>query len=344
MPTERIQEVKIKRLKKARIKFKGARKRVILPSKSVVKKIVNLLEKAETFTNKDLIEICRNNGVELIGTQNEAHFIHEILETAVNLKIVRLFNRASLLEKGSEEQTLTRLEQLLKNLPPQSWRGEEQIRLQQFSTPPTIAFLLAKILNPSPDNLILEPSAGTGALASWLRVAGCSIHVNELSETRRMLLELQGYVPTGCDAEFIDDLLPDEIKPDGVLMNPPFSSSAGRTKTNDSNYGFRHVRSALSRLKPGGRLVALLGTESATKTDKARFFWNEIAREFDLRAIIHLPKNAFYKYGTSIGTSIFCVVKSETGETANSCEKRKTTLEADCRTLEECLKYTDVFD
>ncbi len=306
-------------------------------SKSVVLTIADLIKKVEPLTNKNLIEICRKNGVELIGTQNEAHFIHEILETAMNLKIVSLFNRASLLEKGIEQQTLACLTQLLKNCPPQSWRGEEQIRLQQFSTPPTIAYLLAKILNPSPNDLILEPSAGTGALAAWLTVAGCNVHVNELSETRRTLLELQGYVPTGCDAEFIDELLPDEIKPDGVLMNPPFSSSAGRTKTNDSNYGFRHVRSALSRLKPGGRLVALLGTESATKTEKARIFWNEIAREFDLCAIIHLPKNAFYKYGTSVGTSIFVIAK-------NDSEKRKNVLEVDCQTLEECLKYADVFD
>ena len=93
MPAEKIQEVKIKRLKKRDINFKGARKRVKMPSKSVVTAIVNLLEKAEMLTNKNLIEICRTNGVELIGTQNEAHFIHEILETAVNLKIVNLFNR-----------------------------------------------------------------------------------------------------------------------------------------------------------------------------------------------------------------------------------------------------------
>ena len=315
-----------------------------MPLNSVVTTIVNLIEKVEPLTNRNLIEICRTNGVELIGTQNEAHFIHEILETAVNLKIVNLFNRTSLLEKEIGQQTLASLTELLKNCPTQSWRGEEQIRLQQFSTPPTIAFLMAKILNPSPNELILEPSAGTGALASWLRVAGCSVHVNELSEPRRMLLELQDYAPTGCDAELIDELLPDEIKPDGVLMNPPFSSSAGRTKTNDSNYGFRHVRSALSRLKPGGRLVALLGTESATKTDKARIFWNEIAEEFDLRAIIHLPKNAFYKYGTNTATSIFCVGKNEPSEAVKRSEKRSTVLEAGCRTLEECLKYTHVFD
>jgi hypothetical protein len=68
----------------------------------------------------------------------------------------------------------------------------------------------------------------------------------------------------------LEDLLPNEVKPDGVLRNPPFSSSIGRTKNNDSNYAFQHVRSALIRLKTGGRLFALLGTDSVTKTDEAR--------------------------------------------------------------------------
>lgn len=312
---------------------------------TAVRKIAEFIEAAEPLTNRNLVEICRENSIELTSIENEPHLVHELLETAINLRIATLFNRAHWLERGSEEQTLARLEKILKYCPPQSWRGTEQIRLQQFSTPPTIAYLMAKILNPSDKEFILEPSAGTGALAVWLRVAGCrSLHVNELSETRRMLLELQEYAPTGYDAEFIDDLLPEEIKPDGVLMNPPFSASGGRTKSNDANYGFRHVRSALARLKAGGRLVALLGTESATKTDKARKFWDEITDDYDLRAVINLPKNSFYKYGTSIGTTIFCIGKNKPTGDKNRVEKRKNVLEAGCSTLEECLKFSDVFD
>jgi type I restriction-modification system DNA methylase subunit len=311
---------------------------------SAVNTIAEFIESFKPLTNNKLIEICRVKGIELIGSHNGTHFIHELLEAAINQIIVKNFNRANLLEKEWGSQTLDHLAKLLENCPPQSWRGEEQVRLQQFSTPPTIAYLMAKILKPSPADLILEPSAGTGSLAAWLKVAGCRVHVNELSQMRRMLLELQGYAPTGFDAEFLDDLLPEEIEPDAVLMNPPFSSSAGRMKNNDSNFGFRHVRSALSRLKSGGRLVALMGTESATKTDKGRKFWSEIASEYELRAIIHLPKNAFYKYGTSIGTSIVCVGKNEPTNGANCSGNRKNVLEINCETLDECLKYADIFN
>ncbi len=302
-----------------------------------------MIEKSQTLKNKDLIEICRSNGIDFITTANEVHLIHELLETTINQSIVKNFNRQSLTEE-CQSQTLERLTNLLKSCPPQSWRGLEQIRLQQFSTPPTIAFLMARILNPSETELIIEPSAGTGSLAAWLKIAGCRVCVNELSEMRRLLLELQGYKPLGINAEFMDDLLPEEIEPDGFLMNPPFSTSSGRTKNNNSDFGFRHVKSALARLKKGGRLVALLGSDTITKTDKGRTFLKEIATEYDLKAVITLPKNAFYKYGTTFSTCIICIEKTQPITEANPSRKSNSIVEADCRILEECLSFVNIFD
>lgn len=305
----------------------------------------NVVNKKAELTNASLLKVLKEQGIYITGKQNEGHLIHEILEVAVNNHISKKYLEKFEWRSQSDLEVLGKLKTIERQIPTQTWRGEEQIKLQQFSTPPSVAYLLARILNPSHNELVLEPSAGTGSLAMWLRIAGCKIHVNELSATRRMLLELQGYEPTAYDAEFLDEFLPPEIIPDGVIMNPPFSSSGGRTKTNDASYGFRHVRSALSRLKAGGRLIALLGTESATKTEKSRKFWDEVAAEHDLRAIIHLPKNAFYKYGTSVGTSIFCIGKNEPrAEGGIAKQTRKTVLEIGCETLEECLKYTDVFN
>ena len=42
-------------------------------------------------------------------------------------------------------------------------------------------------------------------------------------------------------------------------MNPPFSQSLERGK--DGHAGARHLVSAFKRLKPGGRLVAIVGDE-----------------------------------------------------------------------------------
>ncbi len=112
--------------------------------KSVVTEIINFIKRDEPLTNNNLIEICRSHKIELIGWQNETHLIHELLETAINLSIFKTFNRTDLIQNERAAQTLHGLTKLLGKCPPQSWRGEEQIRLQQFSTPPTIAYLMAK--------------------------------------------------------------------------------------------------------------------------------------------------------------------------------------------------------
>ncbi len=297
------------------------------------------LRAEKKISNLDLLEICQKQGIRLVSEANDTHLAHEILEVAVNHYIAGNYCLKAVGDSAEDSKTLDRLKNLESRIPTESWRSSDQQRLQQYSTPPALAFLMAKILSPSKDEFALEPSAGTGSLTTWLKMAGCCpLHLNELSARRRDLLELQGYSPTGINAEFLDDLLPQEIMPDAVLMNPPFSSSGGRTKTNDSNFGFRHVRAALSRLKPGGRLVALLGTGALTETDKGRRFLGEIASNNDLSAVINLPKDAFYKYGTSLQTSILCLRKDD----PKTLAKPKNDFVINCRSLEEALSLAGV--
>lgn len=275
---------------------------------------------------------------------NDFHLVHELFEVAVNAYISQKHFQTDFSDRLENSEVLAELKDLETQIPPQSWRSENQQQLQQFSTPPAIGFLMTTILNPGKADSIMEPSAGTGSLAVWLRIIGCKVQLNEISARRRALLELQGFAPTAHDAEFLDDLMPDTIAFDGVLMNPPFSASGGRMKTNDSGFGFRHIRSALSRLKRDGKLVALLGTESGTKTEKSQNFWSEIADENELKAFIHLPKNAFYKYGTTTATSIVCLRKGKPTRGERWREKKTNILHVNCAALDECLDYVEVFN
>ena len=72
---------------------------------------------------------------------------------------------------------------------------------------------------------------------------------------------LQGLFPApppfGFNAEQIDDFLPEGIAPSVVLMNPPFSVTPN-VDGPSLLAGLRHLSSALARLSPKGRLVALL--------------------------------------------------------------------------------------
>lgn len=149
-------------------------------------------------------------------------------------------------------------------------------------------------------------------------------------------MKIQGFLPTNYNAEFLEDTLPTEINPDGVLMNPPFSSSAGRSKSKNSSFGFRHLKSAIERLNAGGKFVALFGTQALTKSCKGRQFLRELWDDNDLKALINLPQKAYYKYGTDIGVTILCLRKSK-------LDKEKT-ININCSTLEEVLQFTNQFN
>jgi predicted RNA methylase len=145
-------------------------------------------------------------------------------------------------------------------LPPQTRRSEESQAFQQFSTPIEFGFIASVAAAISPADLVLEPSAGTGLLAIHAELAGASLVLNELAETRAGLLGrlFPDASVTRHDAAHIDDHLDSGARPTVVLMNPPFSVGAhieGRV----ADAALRHVASALARLAEGGRLVAITG-------------------------------------------------------------------------------------
>ena len=104
---------------------------------------------------------------------------------------------------------------------------------------------------------MLEPSAGTGLLAVFAKLAGASLLLNERDPVRAGLLaQALNREVARHDAEYIDDLLVPGERPTVVLINPPFARSEGRGR--DPHAGARHLRSALARLAPRGRCVAIM--------------------------------------------------------------------------------------
>lgn len=306
--------------------------------RAAIETVKSRLSKEDFPNNKQLIEICKDFGVRLVDSGGDPHLVHEILETSLNVYLSEAEWLKSL-ETKNRHEILARLENLTRELPPQSWRGREQKELQQFSTPPALAFLMAEMLRPEAGKVALEPSAGTGSLAIWLRKTGCLTEVNEISARRKLLLELQNFDPFSVNAEFLDDLLPAQIKPDYVLMNPPFSASGRCANVRDSNFGFRHVEAALLRLQPGGRLVALLGAEASLETDKGKKFWHRINREYRVRAFLIVPRETFYKYGTTFQTVAVIVSKPKINDQPNQTKPQIV----ETSNLSEMLRFVNDF-
>jgi hypothetical protein len=233
---------------------------------------------------------------------------YDALEAAVNQLLLENL-AAPLLSIPAE--ALAELRKLLARLPTQCDRTTEQTELQQFSTPPTHAFLVAHLADLRKDDTVLEPSAGTGSLAAWPLAIGARVIANEINPRRRALLRMAlGIEAYGFDAEMIDDLLPAEVVPDVVLMNPPFSATGGRVQQNHPRYGVRHIESALQRLKPGGRLVAIAG--EAVSFHRATFteWWQGVANAYTVCANFGISGKEYQKYGTNAFVQVLVIDKT----------------------------------
>ena len=137
--------------------------------------------------------------------------------------------------------------------------GRRKDGLDFFPTPSNQAQEMVDVADIQPGMSVYEPHAGMGHIADQIREAGFEPDVGELSGDRRELLEAKGYNLVSHD--FLDMTLADT--PDGkgydrIIMNPPFSDRRDA----------QHVMHAYDLLKPGGRLVAIMGEGAFFGQDK----------------------------------------------------------------------------
>lgn len=132
-----------------------------------------------------------------------------------------------------------------------------------FQTPPDLVRRVFDEIHLQPHHLVLEPSAGMGALADGAaRIVGPDrVKVVEMLDRNRKVLADKGYDLVGRD--FLE-LTPAETGYfDFIIMNPPFGREAD----------VEHVVHAAQFLKAGGELVAIMSPGHTFRgTAKARTF------------------------------------------------------------------------
>jgi hypothetical protein len=113
------------------------------------------------------------------------------------------------------------------------------------------------------------------------------------------------------NAEHIDNILPDSVKPTRIIMNPPFSATAGRKAgTRDTKNAALHVDQALKRLQSGGRAVVILGKGMADDAPAFKAWWNGIKRQYNVRANVEIDGKEYRKYGTTFGNVLAVIDKT----------------------------------
>jgi predicted RNA methylase len=226
----------------------------------------------------------------------------EALEVALSLAIPELVSR---MDVGAAISTL---EALARELPTHTVRSDDQIQFQQFSTPPALARLAVHLARLSCDDALLEPSAGTGIIASLARGAVKDLILNELEPTRADLLEavFPGTKVYRHDGAKLSAMLSGTERPSVVVMNPPFSVSQSRGE--DQNTAARHLRAALDHLLPGGRIVAIMPDWFSPSARYEEIFRRTLEGARVVLSL-RLDKGGYAKHGTGIAVRMLVIDK-----------------------------------
>jgi len=202
-------------------------------------------------------------------------------------------------------------------LPSQTRRSEESQALQQFSTPIGLGLIASIAACVTPNDLVLEPSAGTGLLAIFAEHAGATLVLNELAETRADLLAqlFPGMPVTRHDAAFIDDHLAAGLRPTVVLMNPPFSAAA-HVDGCVADAALRHIASALARLAEGGRLVAITGANLSPDAPRWRDGFARLQERGTVVFSAAIDGRVYARHGTTTETRLTVIDRVPASEPA----------------------------
>lgn len=165
-----------------------------------------------------------------------------------------------------------------------------------FPTPPEIAQQVIELADISKGMLVLEPSAGEGALVDAAREAGGFVYVVEKNERMAIDLGARGFEwLAGMHCGDFMEFEPSQ-KFDRVVMNPPFS------KQRD----IKHVMHAHAMLKPDGLLVSIMSSSVTFRDNKLTQGFRELIRAKD-GDILALPEGSFKASGTMVNTVIVTI-------------------------------------
>ena len=285
---------------KAEQEIEKASETAISPTATIAGFVKSKLETDEKFTSAELYaEATKAYGDTMANNAFTPKDAYDAMELGVNQYILSLAH-------VSPEDMLN----MLDLLPTQTRRTADMEKFQQFSTPPSIAYLANWAANIRANDIMIEPSAGIGGIAVFAKKDGAKVYVNELDKRRLEIIKnlpFDGFFNE--DAEQINNIYGGKIEPTVIVMNPPFSSSAERNMYG-GKIGAKHIEEALKLLAPNGRLVAVAGQGMADDAPAFRSWWREIKEQYNVKANIGIDGKNYNKYGTTFGVQMLVIDKT----------------------------------
>lgn len=299
------------------------------PVKTLVTDLVTAMDTLDT-PKKFEEYVQRLTGLDMNDEKN-LNLAYDALEGAFNVRARKIRSESARASRntGTLEERITKLAKLEENLL-RARRTLAKSDLQQFSTPLTISEAAMWAADIMPEDIVMEPTAGTGNLIDGIRTDWqntVEVKVNEIDAARRDVLRALGYEPTGIDLMSADWLLENGrlAGPNSniVISNPPWGAYStgkyGKPVDPDMNdWSQRFVDLTLRRLAPGGRFVGILPTNwvytldraSRTITVKRSAYLKKLEQTYWVRAIIESPPDAYKSRATNVGSLLIVIDKS----------------------------------
>jgi predicted RNA methylase len=285
--------------------------------------LLPLLERGQAIGAADLRTIMSNafDGSDAEGfwawkDANEATEVAQVL-------FLRKFGAAISTRANAPHTALAMLTKVASLIPTHTRRSEESQQLQQFSTPMPLAFVAARAAGIVADDLVLEPSAGTGLIAIFAELAHARLSLNEYAPVRHGLLEqlFPGSAVSQHDAAHIDDYLDPSIRPTVVVMNPPFSAGV-HVEGRMADAAWRHLAAAFARLAPGGRLVAITGSSLSPDNVKCRDAFVRLQERGTVLFSAAIDGSVYARHGTTMETRLTVIDKIAAADPASLIASR----------------------
>ena len=167
---------------------------------------------------------------------------------------------------------------------------------QFFATPPELAEYVVRMAEIGPDDMICEPSAGSGSMVNAVQklfgqtrmVYGYEIMpINQSRLSKISHFELLGPDFLACDKKF-----------DRFIANPPFSN----------NQDIEHIRKMYDCLQPGGRVVTICSKHYQMASGKKETTFSDWLHELNAY-VVDIPAGTFKESGTQIATVLIRIDK-----------------------------------
>lgn len=167
---------------------------------------------------------------------------------------------------------------------------------QFFETPNDLADKLVLIADLKDNDVVLEPSAGQGAIIEAILRSkiNCQVLAIELMETNSLILNKKGFHHEVGD--FLT--IPNQPIYDKIIANPPFSN----------NQDIDHINHMYELLKCSGKLVSISSEHWNNSSNKKETEFRKWLCDVDAD-IEHIPTGTFKKSGTNVGGFIITIIK-----------------------------------